>query len=58
MDDQRKDHPDPKRLPPQKKKKKNQKKKSAEQLRTHYVPIDNEENINGSNLGGDLLFCL
>ena len=46
MDDEGKDHPDPKR-PPQK--------NHPTQLWDHIVPTDDVQNTNGTNYEGDLL---
>ena len=48
MDDQRKDHPDPKRLP---------KRSHSQQLQIHNLPTDDVENTNGTNQREDLLFA-
>ena len=48
IDDQRKNHPDSKRTP---------KRNHPQQLQTHNVPINDVENTNGTNKGGDLLFA-
>ena len=45
MDDQKKDHPDPKKTPHR---------NCLQQLQTHNVPADDMENTNGTNLGRDL----